>query len=190
MRISSGDLRPSWLSYMGYIASVSKVLQSVEKTGNSQLTIDDAIYFYHGTRMALLMFNDEGERRLPEPSETECESIRIHNWMEPARSSGAKTSIKTDLAEVTATMGKFPNEREVERAITRVQFAQDVTVDQLSVGMRYIAAKLTSETQAEIQAFSTTYDAWYQRLQTTTIADVAKELGKSTGQFAIYLELV
>ena len=174
---------------MGYIASISKVLQSVEKTGNSQLTIDDAIYFDYGTRMALLMFNDEGERRLPEPSEAECEAIRVHNWMERARSSGAKTSIKTDLAEVTAVMGKVPNEREVERAIPRVQFAQDVTVDQLSVGMKYIAAKLTSETQAEIQALSSTYDAWYQRLQTTTIADVAKELGMSTDQFAICLGL-
>ena len=49
MRISDRDLRPSWFSYMGYSASVSKVLQSVEKTGNSQLTIDDAIYFDHGT---------------------------------------------------------------------------------------------------------------------------------------------
>ena len=166
MRISSGDLRPSWLFYMGYIASLSKVLQSVEKTGNSQLTIDDAIYFDHGSRMALLMFNDEGERRLPEPSEAECEAIRIHNWMERARSSGAKTSIKTDLTEVTAIMGKVPNEREVERAIPRVQFAQDVTVDHFSVGMKYIAAKLTSETQAEVQALSSTYDAWYQRLQT------------------------
>ena len=35
MRISSNDFRPSWLSYMGYVASVSKVLQSVEKTGNA-----------------------------------------------------------------------------------------------------------------------------------------------------------
>ena len=77
MRVSSGDLRPSWLPYMGYIASVSKVLQSVEETGNSQLTIDEAIYFDQGTRIALLMFNNEGERRLPEPSEDECEAIRL-----------------------------------------------------------------------------------------------------------------
>ena len=109
--------------------------------------------------------------------------------MERARSSGGKTCIKTDLAEVTAIMSKIPSDREVERAIPRVQFAQDLTIDQLSVGMRYIAAKLTSETQAEIQAFSNTYDAWYQRLQTTTVADIAKELGMSTDQFAICLGL-
>ena len=189
MRISSNDFRPSWLSYMGYVASVSKVLQSVEKTGNAQLTIDDAIYFDHGTRMGLLVFNNNGERRVPEHSTAECEAIRLNNWIERARSSGGKTCIKTDLAEVTAIMSKVPSDREVERDIPRVQFAQDLTIDQLSVGMRYIAAKLTSETQAEIQAFSSTYDAWYQRLQTTTVADIAKELGMSTDQFTICLGL-
>ena len=55
-------------------------------------------------------------------------------------------------------MGKVPNVREVERAIPRVHFAKDVCVDKLSLGMKYIAAKLTSETQAEIQTFSGTYD--------------------------------
>ena len=81
MRISSDDLRPSWLSYMGYVALVSKVLHSVEKTGNAQLTIVDAIYFDHGTRMGLLVFNNNGERRVPEPSTAECEAIRLNNWM-------------------------------------------------------------------------------------------------------------
>ena len=47
IRVSGRGLRPSWLSYMEYIASVSKILQSVETTGNSQLTLDDAIYFDH-----------------------------------------------------------------------------------------------------------------------------------------------
>ena len=60
MQVSGRDFHPSWLSYMGYIASVSEILQSVETTGNSQLTLDDAIHFDHGTRMALLMFNAEG----------------------------------------------------------------------------------------------------------------------------------
>ena len=122
------------------------------------------------------MFDEEGERRIPQPSEAECEAIRVHNWMERARSIGEKTSIKTDLAEVTAMMGKVPNMREVERAIPRVQFAKDVCVDKLSLGTKYIAAKLTSETQAEMQAFSGTYYGWYQRMRTTIVADIAKEL--------------
>ena len=79
MRVSGRDFLPSWISYMGYNASVLKILQSVETTGNSQLTLDDAIHFNHGTRMALLMFNTEGERRLPEPTIAECEAFRLHN---------------------------------------------------------------------------------------------------------------
>ena len=130
---------------MGYIASVSKILQSVETTGNSQLTLDDAIYFDHGTRMAILMFDTEGERRLPEPTTAECEAIRLHNWMER----GNKTSIKTDLAELTAQMGKVSEVREVERAIPRVKFATDICLTKMSLVMKYIAAKLTCETYAE-----------------------------------------
>ena len=77
--INRVDWRPSWLSYMGFIAAVSKTPQSVEKTGNSQLTLDNAIYFDHGTRMALLMFDEQGEQRLPEPTTAECEAIRVQN---------------------------------------------------------------------------------------------------------------
>ena len=84
LRVNRLDWRPSWLSYMGYIAAVSKVLQSMEKTSNSQLILDDAIYYDYGTRMALLMFDEQGEQRLPEPTTAECEAIRIHNWVERA----------------------------------------------------------------------------------------------------------
>ena len=48
-------------------------------------------------------------------------------------------------------MGKVADVKKVERAIPRLQFA-DVCVDKLSLGMKYIAAKLTSETHAENQA--------------------------------------
>ena len=58
--------------------------------------------------MALLMFDAAGERRLPEPSTTECEAIKLHNWIECARSSGRKTSIKTELTEATAQRGRYP----------------------------------------------------------------------------------
>ena len=56
IRVSGGDFRLPWLSYMGYIALVSKILQLMEPTGISQLTRGDAIYCNDGTRMALLMF--------------------------------------------------------------------------------------------------------------------------------------
>ena len=86
-------------------------------------------------------------------------------------------------------MEKVPDVREVERAFPRVQFAKDVCVSKSSLGMKYIAAKLTSEMHAEIQALNSTYDSWYQGQQTTTIADMARELGTSGDQFANCLDL-
>ena len=56
--------------------------------------------------------------------------------------------------------------------------------------MKYIAAKFTSETYTEIQACNNNYDSWYQRLRTTTTADVAKELNSITDHFALCLGLV
>ena len=112
MRVSGRDFRPSWLSYMGYIASLSKILQSVETTGNSQLTLDDAVFLTTAPEWHYwCLIPKENERRLPEPSTAECEAIRLHNWMERARSSGEKTSIKIDLAEVTAQMGEVSEVR-------------------------------------------------------------------------------
>ena len=118
MRVSSRDLHPCWLSYMGYIASVPKIVQSVETIGDSQMTLDNAFYFDHSTRMALLMFDAEEERRLSKPTTAECEAVRLHIWMEPVRSSVEKTSIKTELSEVTAQMEKVSEFREIERAFT------------------------------------------------------------------------
>ena len=109
--------------------------------------------------MAFLVFNEVGERRIPEISEAECEAIEVYNWMERARSTIEKTSIKSELAGVTAVMGKVSDVIEVERAILRVHFGKDVCVDRLSLGIKYIAAKLTSETQADIQGFRSTYDS-------------------------------
>ena len=152
-------------------------MQSVKTTRKSQLTLDDAIYFDHGTKMALLMFDAEGEKRLPQSSTAECETIRLYNWMERMRSSGEKTSIKTELADITAQMGKVPETREVEQSILRVRFATDIYLTKMSLGMKYIAAKLTCETYTDIQACNTTYDSWYQRLRAVKIEDVAKELG-------------
>ena len=51
LRVGAGDLRPAILSYLAYIAAVSKMVQSVERSGNSQLTIDDAIFYDQGMRM-------------------------------------------------------------------------------------------------------------------------------------------
>ena len=84
-------------------------------------------------------------------------------------------------------MGKVSEVREIERAIPRVRYATDICLTKMSLGVKYIAAKLTSETSEGIQACDTTYDDWYQRLRATKVADVAKELGLTTDQFALSL---
>ena len=109
--------------------------------------------------------------------------------MERAPSAGEKTSIKTDLAEATAEMGKVSEVSEIERAIPRVRYATDICLTKMSLGVKYIAAKLTCETYAEIQACDTTYDGWHERLRASKIADVAKELGITTDQFDLCLGL-
>ena len=117
--------------------------------------------------MAMLMFDAEGEQKLPEPTTAECGAIRLHNWIERARSSGETTSMKTDLAEATAEMGTVSEVREIERAIPRVRYATDICLTKMSLGVKFIAAKLTCETYAEVQACDTTYDGWFQRLGAT-----------------------
>ena len=71
----------------------------------------------------------------------------------------------------------------------RIHFAPDISLTKLSLGMKYIAAKLTCETYAEIQAWNTTYGSWYQGLRSTTVADVAKEPNLTSDQFTLCLIL-
>ena len=167
--------------------NLARAMEKAQRIMRNKLNLDNATSFDHGTRMAILMFDNEGKRRLPKPTTAECEANRLHNWMDCVRSSGEKTSIKTNLSEVTAQTGKVSEVREVVRAIPTVKFATDVCLTKMSLGMTYIAAKLTCETYAEIQACNITYDGWYQRLREMKIADVAEELDLTTDQFTLCL---
>ena len=51
LRVERGELRPDVLSYPAFFAAISRVLIAVERSGNAQLTIDDAVLFDHGMRM-------------------------------------------------------------------------------------------------------------------------------------------
>ena len=79
--------------------------------------------------------------------------------MQRARYTGEKTSIKTELAEVITYMVEVSEIRMVERAIPRVQFDTDLCMTKLSLGMKYIAAKLTCEIYPDMQACNSTYAA-------------------------------
>ena len=110
--------------------------------------------------------------------------------MERARSSGEKTSTKLIWPkQATAEMGKVSEIHETERTIPSVRYATDICLTKMSLGVKYIAVTLTCETYAEIQACDATYDGWYQRLRASKIADVAKELGLTTGHIALCLGL-
>ena len=43
LRVGNGDLRPAVLSYPAFFAAISRMLIAIERSGNAQLTIDDAI---------------------------------------------------------------------------------------------------------------------------------------------------
>ena len=187
LRVDTHTLRPSWLSYQAYIASVAKVLQSIERRGNTQLTIDDAINFDHGTRMGLIMFDEEGERQTQEPTVEECDAVRQYNWLERTRSDQPKGFLKTELTATMNQMGQCPNVRKVERTLPRVQFTKDVSKDKLTLGMKTILSKIALETHQDLQERKITYAGWYEKLQTRTIADLAQELGVTVDHFVLCL---
>ena len=66
MRVGYGDLRPSALSYHGYLAAISLVVQSVECRWNAKLTLDDTIYFDQGMEMGRLTFDHRARRTIKE----------------------------------------------------------------------------------------------------------------------------
>ena len=113
LRVGAGNLRPAALSYLIYIACISKVVQSVDRLGNSQLTIDDAIFYDHGMRMGQLTFDQQGRRLTREATATEREAVRRHNWLVrsnteiPVREELAETTTRTTARAVERTIPKF-----------------------------------------------------------------------------------
>ena len=174
---------------MGFIAVVSRILHSVETPGNAQLPWADAIYFDRGTRMTLLMFDEHVGGLLPEPSRKECDTERMHNWIERTRSDGGKTSIEQNLTDKMGEMKKCSNERDVERVTPRVEFAHDTGLSMQSLGLKYILAKLATKIYDEIMTRESPYDAWYQQLRNKAVLDLALELKVTVDQFAFCLRL-
>ena len=96
LRVGAEDLRPAALSYLANIASISKVVQSVERYGNSQLTIDDAVFYDHGMRMGRLTFDQQCRRLTREATATEREAVRRHNWL---MRSNVEIPVREELSE-------------------------------------------------------------------------------------------
>ena len=76
LRVDSGDLRPDALSYPAFFVAISRVLIAVERSGNAQLTIDEAILFDHGMRIGQMAFDLAGNHTMREANVTEREAVR------------------------------------------------------------------------------------------------------------------
>ena len=57
LRVGHNDLRPAALSAHAYFAAISRLLQLPERSGNAELTWDDAIRYDPGMRMGRQRFD-------------------------------------------------------------------------------------------------------------------------------------
>ena len=172
--VSAGDLRPAAFSYLAYVAAISKVVQSVERSGNSQLTIDDAIFYDQGMRMGRLIFDQQGRRLTREATATEREAVRRHNWLVR---NAKEIPVREELAKMMKQVGDWPAAGAVERTIPQIRFASGSEPVKLPVELHNSIANESTSLKAEADACAITYAHWYQtRLVDRTLADVAFEL--------------
>ena len=187
LRVDREDLRSDTLSYPAFFAAASRVLVAIERSGNAQLTIDDAILYDHGMRMGRMAFDLDGNRIARESNVTEREAVRRYNWLVRK---DKEIPVRAELAELTKQIGAWPAARTVERTIPQIHFASGIEPVKLSVGLRCIVAIEATNLKAEVDAATTTYAYWYQtRFATRTLAEVARELNCPLEAFCTSLGL-
>ena len=177
MRVGKADLRLAAVAVHAYLAAISPLLQPVEPGGNAQLTWDDVIYYDHGMPLGTLTFDETGNRTSPEATVAERENMRRYNWL--VRESHP-TTIKADLAAVWDQVGRWPLNREVERTIPQIQFADDSEIIKMPLGIKHILAHEAVTLNNLVQAKEVTYGDWYNdRLATVTLEMVTRTLSVS-----------
>ena len=187
LRVDREDLRPDTLSYPAFFAAASRALVAIERSGNAQLTIDDAILYDHGMRMGRMAFDLDGNRIARESNVTEREAVRRYNWLVRK---DKEIPVRAELAELTKQIGAWPAARTVERTIPQIHFASGIESVKLSVGLQCIVAIEATNLKAEVDAAATTYAYWYQtRFATRTLAEVARELNCPLEAFCTSLGL-
>ena len=132
LRVDHGDLRPDVLSYPAFFAAISRVLIAVERSGNAQLTIDDAVLFDHGMYMGRMAFDLDGNRVMRESNVTEREAEHRHNWLVRK---DKEVPVRAELAQLTKQIGTWPAARTVERTIPQISFATGIEPVKLPVGL-------------------------------------------------------
>ena len=153
-----GDLRPDALSHPAFFAAISRVLIAVERSGNAQLTIDDAVLFDHGMCMGRMAFDLDGNRVMRESNLSEREAVRRHNWLVRK---DKEVPVRAELAELVKQIEAWPAARTVERSIPQIHFATGIEPVKLPVGIRHIVANEATNLKNEVDAASFTYDHWY-----------------------------
>ena len=154
LRVDHGDLRPDALSYPAFFAAISRVLIAVERSGNAQLTIDDAVLFDHGMCMGRMAFDLDGNRVMRESNVSEREAVRRHNWLVRK---DKEIPVRAELAELAKQIGAWPAARTVERTIPQIHFATGIEPVKLPVGIRHIVANEATNLKDEVDAASITY---------------------------------
>ena len=80
------------------------------------------------------------------------------------------TTVKPDLAAVWDQIGRWTANREVERVIPQIHFAENTENNQLPLGLRLIVTDEAVILEQAIQAGKITYGEWYHdRLATVTL---------------------
>ena len=125
LRVDREDLRPDTISYPAFFAAVSRALVAIERSGNAQLTIDDAILYDYGMRMGRLAFDLDGNRTARESNVTEREAVRRYNWLVRK---DKEIPVRAELADLTKQIGAWPAARTVERTIPQIRFASGIDV--------------------------------------------------------------
>ena len=173
LRVDHGDLRPDALSYPAFFAAISRVLIAVERSGNAQLTIDDAVLFEKGMCMGRMAFDLDGNRVMRESNVSERDAVRRHNWL-VRKDKGVP--VRAELAELVKQIEAWPAARTVERTTPQIHFAKGIEPVKLPVGIRHIVANEATNLKHEVDAASITYAHWYQaRFVDRTLAEVARE---------------
>ena len=91
--------------------------------------------------------------------------------------------MKADLAAAWDQIGRWPANREVERTIPQINFAENTEIVKLPLGLRHIVALVAHEAvtlEQAIQSREMTYGEWYQDgLATVSLPMAARELSIS-----------
>ena len=161
---------PAALSYLAYVAAISKVVQSeatyprqhsptspyvaaISKVVQSS-TIDDAIFYDHGMRSGRLTFDQQGRRVTREATATEQKAIRRHIWL--VRNT-TEIPVREELVEMMKQVRDWPATCAVERTVTQIRFASGSEPVKLPVGLRLGIANESTNLKAEADACAITY---------------------------------